>query len=92
MIKLYINGRRIIPIRAIPEVTCQDISPFIIAWILAEKIPEDEPNITLSSYHFEGGGSHHRVFPREWDVVIFDLEKLEDELGIKDERWQHNAF
>jgi hypothetical protein len=27
------------------------------------------------------------MFPREWDVVIADLERLESKLGIKEEKW-----
>jgi hypothetical protein len=87
MFELYIEKRRIIPIRAIPEVTCRDMSPDIIAGILAEKITEYQPHTPLESYHLECNGEHYKMYPREWDVVIAGLERLEIELGIKGQKW-----
>jgi len=87
MHELKIEDRRIIPIRAIPEVTCHEISVFSIAWILAERIPDYHPIASLDSYHVGQDGAYHKMFPREWDVVIYDLERLENELGLKGEKW-----
>lgn len=88
MIELRIEGRRIIPIRAIPDVTGRDVDSLNIAWILAERVPQYHPKASLDSFHLERDGKYHKMFPREWDVVIADLERLEKELGKEVERWR----
>ena len=80
MEELTIEGRRIISIRAIPEVTGRQIPPIDLVQILAGKQSKWRPTVELQAYHLEPSGNYYPVPARDWEVTLLDLIKLEEVL------------
>lgn len=79
-ITVSINGRRAIPVRAIPWVTAWVLSPDELAKQLARQIhPAFGKLQNTFAYHLENG-SPQQILPKQWDDIIAHLTALEARL------------
>ena len=83
-----IHGREFIPVRYISYVTGWDVSPDVIAQILAHSETFEHFG-ELYAYHIQTG-SPAKMLPKEWDVIEADLEILEAALRKEEKFKQQN--
>ena len=71
---IIINNRRLIPVRLVPFVTGWQWAPDEVAKILANR--DKFSQVFIDSYHLDPNGDFEPMFPKEWDVIMADLEIL----------------
>ena len=67
-IKININGREAIPVRAIPFVTGWSMSPDMVASTLAHTDLFTRLR-GIAAYHLDSNGEPAPMLPKEWDGV-----------------------
>ena len=78
-IKININGREAIPVRAIPFVTGWSMSPDMVASTLAHTDLFTRLR-GIAAYHFDSNGEFAPMLPKEWDGVEAELQAFSDTL------------
>lgn len=84
-----INNREIIPVRYISYVAGWDVSPDVVAKILAHSETFQHFG-ELYAYHIQTGAPI-KMLPKEWNVIEADLDILEDDLK-QDEKFEQQNY
>ncbi len=82
MLELTIDDRILIPVRLIPFMTGWQFSPDEVAQILAEK--DKWHRVFVSSFHVLANSHYEPMLPKEWDVVLADMDILCSSLKSKE--------
>lgn len=93
-----VDGREVIPIRAIPYVTGWTMSPdLVVSWLAHTESFRRIPK--LSAYHLLPDGKSAPMLPKEWDGISADLEVLSDKLRARETfdqegypEWRRNSI
>jgi hypothetical protein len=76
-----IDGREVVPVRLIPFLTGHKVGPTSLAKLLAHQVslafPLFREEDKLFAYHLSPPKVPVRLFPKEWDTLVSDLETLE---------------
>jgi hypothetical protein len=87
---VILDGKEIIPVRAIPFVTGWLISPDLVAKTLANTDHWTTRLKALTSYHHMDGGKYAPMLPKEWDCIEAELETLAVKLKSVETAEQEN--
>jgi hypothetical protein len=77
---IMIDGREAVPVRAIPYVNWNFLSPDVVAESFAKRLEFNRLD-DLIVYHIEQDGSIREMLPREWDDAVSLLTALQKELA-----------
>lgn len=85
-----IDGKEIIPVRAIPFVTGWIMSPDVVAKSLANTDKWMTRLKDIASYHLMADGEYAVMLPKEWDCIEAELQVLSEKLQSNEEIDQEN--
>lgn len=82
MIELKINDQQLIPVRLIPYITGWQFSPDTVVKILAKK--DKWHRVFIPTFHMQANNHYERMLPKEWDVLLADMDILCNSLKSKE--------
>jgi len=89
-LELIVDGRKALPVRALPFVSGWMLSPDVVAMTFANTDHWNTRLEGVSAYHLMSGGQYAPMLPKEWDGIEAGLQILSERLKKSESFEQEN--